>query len=461
MSTKQTANLAEFVLDRLPENFLRDLIAEDFREYRIRVFPWALTIWLMLCQRFGQGESLAAAVDRLREGECDRFLEQAGASRRVRAGLISNGTGAYSQARSRIPLVVIEQAADHLNRCVQELHKNQTWQGRHVYLVDGSTLTLPHSKALLKEYPSCENQYGQSRWPKMRTCYAHDLVTGVALRPAYGAYYGKAAVSEIRLFLSMMDRLPTGSVIVGDRLYGSFRIAYESISQGHDVVLRFAKDRARPFLAELKKPGDLPVKDWQTGEQNRRTRLKDLPAEAKVNGRFIWHKVTRKGYRPVNLFLFTTLPNAVEEIVSLYGLRWNIETDIRSIKGCLNLEEISSKTPEMVHKEVILAHTAFNLVRHITALIAGVAGVDPRRVSFKRVLNFVTLAGPKMVTLTEEEQLAIIERFAGGVRQILNPKRSRPPEPRKLVLRRREFPFMLRSRAIERKALLSKRKRLN
>lgn len=458
MAREQTANLARFVLEQLPEHFLRNMIAEDYAEYRIRVFPFAVTIWLMMCQRFGRGESLASAVERLRNGECEHFLDDD----RERIGTrISRGTGGYCQARQRLPLSVVQGAADHLNRCVQALHEDQTWDGRHVYLVDGSSLALPHSEELKIAYPPCTNQHGESHWPMIRTCCLHDLTTGVALRPAYGPIYGEQATGEGALFLSMLERLPEKSVIVGDRLYGSFRIIFESMRHGHDSVVRLSSDRARAFLKHLRKPGELPVNNWQTSYENRKKRLSDLPENATITGRFIWHRLRRKGYRTQDLYLFTTMTNPAEEIVELYGRRWSIEDDIRTIKCIMNLEEISAKTPLMVEKELVLAFTAYNLVRHIAAIAAREAGVDPRRISFTRVLNFITFSGPRMVNLPLSEQAAMLDQFVDDVPQILNRARKRPPEPRKVVARRRKYPPMTEPRAIERKTLTKQLKKPN
>ena len=45
---------------------------------------------------------------------------------------------------------------------------------------------------------------------------AHDLETGLAMRPTWGALYGPQAVSEQGLVEAAIDRLPQGSIVVGD-----------------------------------------------------------------------------------------------------------------------------------------------------------------------------------------------------------------------------------------------------
>lgn len=452
MTPTMTTNIGRFVLDELPEGFLRGLVEEDIKHYRIRIFPWALIVWMMLCQRLGKGASLAAAIAEVRQGKCEPFLERAGVSKLVRGGRISDATGGYSQARNRIPLNVVEGAADHLNNRIRLMHSARTWEGLNVYLIDGSSLTLPHSKELLGQYPSCHNQHGKSHWPKMRICCVHDLVTGVALRPEYGPLYGAEAVGELGLLKAMLNRVPAGVTFVADRLYGTFDTCFEVTSRGHPIVVRLSDDRSNRFLKNLKSPGEIEA-SWVPSAYERRKYL-DLPQDAAVPGRFIWYRLRRRGYRAINLYLFTTLQLPLTKIVELYGLRWGIENDIRDIKECLKLDEITAKTSAMVHKEVVLAHVAYNLVRHVATIAAEHHRIEPRRVSFKRLLNYVTIAGPTMLTGTDPQRIDAIDRLLSAVPQLVNRKRSRPPQPRKILMRRSKFSEIRESRQQEQRNLL-------
>jgi hypothetical protein len=53
-----------------------------------------------------------------------------------------------------------------------------------------------HSPSLCRSYPPGDNQHGQEHWPLLRVLVAHDLRTGLAMRPEWGAMRGKEAVSE-------------------------------------------------------------------------------------------------------------------------------------------------------------------------------------------------------------------------------------------------------------------------
>ncbi|MDQ2899602.1 MAG: transposase, partial [Acidobacteriota bacterium] len=56
--------------------------------------------------------------------------------------------------------------------------------------------------------------------------------------------------------------------------------------------------------------------------------------------------------------------------MELYGLRWNIETDLRSLKRIVRLHPIAVKSKAMMEKELIMAAGAYNLVRAVMSMAA-------------------------------------------------------------------------------------------
>ena len=71
----------------------------------------------------------------------------------------------------------------------------------------------------------------------------------------------------------------------------------------------------------------------------------DLPPDACVCGRLIVEQVTTSDGKSVLLYFFTTLDLPVEQILELYGQRWDVETDIRSLKHTLHLDMLRCQTP--------------------------------------------------------------------------------------------------------------------
>jgi hypothetical protein len=87
--------------------------------------------------------------------------------------------------------------------------------------------------------------------------------------------------------------------------------------------------------------------------------------------------------------LFTTLTEPAAEVLRLYGLRWNIEIDLRSLKQTVRLHRLTVKSDDMVEKELWAAIMAYNLVRTVLCLAAMQIGAHPRELSFTHVLYLV------------------------------------------------------------------------
>ncbi len=117
-----------------------------------------------------------------------------------------------------------------------------------VYVVDGSSLRLECSTELAKTYPQAENGENGRRklhWPVVRIVVLHDADTGLAERPYWGPMYGPQAVREQALAERTTKQVPVGSVIVGDRNFGIFSVAYHAQAWGHEGIIRLTAARAR------------------------------------------------------------------------------------------------------------------------------------------------------------------------------------------------------------------------
>ena len=68
--------------------------------------------------------------------------------------------------------------------------------------------------------------------------------------------------------------------------------------------------------------------------------------------------------------LFTTASLPAEEVVALDKLRWNLETDLRSLKRTVNLHHIYAKSQDIFEKELLMAISAYNFVRAVMCTAA-------------------------------------------------------------------------------------------
>lgn len=422
-----------------PPEFFRDLRKASGQRAEGGVYTAELTTWLMMRQRLDGKSTLSTAIQDVAEG---RPLVLLPSHKRLAEGTLSSNTGGYCRARQRLGKEVAKEVADRIfNYLMAARREALPGLGRQAFLLDGSSLDLPATEELLKAYPPAQNQNGAAHWPVVRIVVAHDLVSGIAMQPCWGPMYGDQAVSEQELAAAGIGQLPAGSVVVADRNFGVFSTAYDAYRRGYPVVVRLTDVRARYLLkGRLPQQTDQWV-DWTPSRWDR-DHHPDLPAEACVRGRVIACQVTNHG-RTTQLYFFTTLDElSPEQIVQVYGYRWNIETDLRSLKQTVHLHSLTAQSVDMVAKELVLGVAAYNLVRGTMYAAAHVAGIDPRQLSFSRVQDVVNACLPSLaVADSPEAYQRVLDRMLRRAAQCKLPHRpQRPSYPRAVWSRRGNFP---------------------
>ena len=390
----------ELYMQLAPAELFRLLQRQMGVTVRNGIYSARLVIWMMMNQRLHARGTLASSVEQLVQGRFDPLLSRC---KRVQKKKIALSTGGYCQARQHLPKLLVSRSMDELiERLRSRLLESGSQFPQRVYLLDGSSLQLEHEPELVKTYPPTRNQRGQSHWPMMRIVVLHDLETGLAEHPYWGPMHGRQAVSEQALAERVLQHVPAGSVIVGDRNFGIFSTVYGARQQGLPVVVRLTAARAKSLLGgAISRVGDYPV-GWRPSRWDGKGR-RHWPEDAGVDGRVIAWRVGR-GKHKQWLYLFTTLSWPAEKVVELYGRRWNIETDLRSLKQTVRLQRIVAHSADMMEKELLAAVMAYNLVRAIMFLAARHAKIDARQLSFTYACNIVLDGYPKVLTACGAKQ---------------------------------------------------------
>ena len=417
----------------ITDDFIEELLEAEAVVHREGIFKAVIVIWLMISQRLNPSQSLARAVKELRLVSLEPLLGRASGSIRARGKRVSSSTGGYSQARDRISLAVVEGVADKLCDVIEKTSRNSS-SARQVYVIDGSTVRISHSKRNLEAFPSTHNQFGSAHFPIVRIGIAMDAKTGLAVRPSLGPYNGPEAVGELDLAAELLNRLPKGSTVIGDRYYGCFRFANQAVEHGLEVLIRLKELNSKRFIGMPSTASGEKYISWEASPTER-SKHPELPVGASVKGKIVWFNIAPKGMRPQRLVLFSTLDLSPKQLAELYGLRWNIELDLRDIKKTLGLEFIRSRTPQMVNKELVLAVAAFNLIRFCMHTVAEALKVDPRLLSFTRVREHMELLYVILLSDYPEEtkQKGLTQAFSSFDGLLLyKRKKKRPTEPRKV-----------------------------
>lgn len=447
MACLDSASLLNLYQRIAPGTMFRLLQRELGVKVRAGIYNARLVIWMMMMQCLQPRGSLASSVTQLVEGRFDPLLSQC---KRVREKNIGLATGGYCQARQRLPKLLVSRTMDELTERLRgRLLEGQPELAQRVYLLDGSSMQLEHEAELVEAYPPASNQHGKSHWPVLRIVVLHDLETALAERPYWGPLNGQKAVSEQALAERAIRHVPAGSVIVADRNFGIFASAYSAQQAGHQVIVRLTAVRAKRLMGgPLVRQGDYPV-NWCASRWDGRKKGQQppWPADAKIQGRLIAWRVGR-GRRKQWLYLFTTTASPAEEVVALYGRRWRIETDLRSLKQTVRLSRINAHSEDMMEKEILVAVSAYNLVRAIMYLAAQRAQIDPRQLSFTYASNIVLESYPDILAApTGKRQQQKLDRMIDLVARCRLPRRSkRRSYPREVWGRGYRFPVRRREK---------------
>jgi len=413
----------ELYLYLAPADVFRSLQKELNLRRRSGIYSARVVLWMMINQRLQARGTLASSVEQLVQGRFDALLSRC---KRVESNQIALSTGGYCQARQRLPKLLVSRSMDELiQRLRSRLLESVPKLAQRVYLLDGSSLQLEHEPELIQAFPLARRKRRPSHWPLLRFVVLHDLETALAERPEWGPMNGPEAVSEQALAERAMQPVPAGSVIVGDRNFGIFSTAYSAQQRGLGVVLRLTEVRAKALMGHpISCPGDAPV-CWRPSRWDGKGK-RVWPADASLSGRLIAWRVGR-GKHQQWLYLFTTLSLPAEEVVALYGRRWRIETDLRSLKQTIRLQRIEAHSTDMMEKELLVAVMAYNLVRALMVQAAYRAKIDPRELSFTYACNIVLDGYPKILAArTAKQQQQELERILDLVARCRLPKRSKP-----------------------------------
>jgi hypothetical protein len=420
-----------------PPSFFQQACKEQGYDFRQGVYSVAVVVWLMIWQRLQGNRSLAAAVQYLIHGGAGDLVEDC---KRWTRDQVSGATGGYCQARQKLPKLIASQVSERIVEQLQ-MEMQEGWKGLHrpVFVIDGSTLQLQHEPELVRAFSPGRNQHGENHWPVMQMVVFHDVFSGLALRPSWGAMYGAAAVSEQALAEQAVERLPPDAVVLGDGNFGIFAFAYAVQQSQRPMILRLTQSRAQKILGGAWVQGTDRKIVWRASRWDRDAHPQ-LPEQALVEGRVI---VCANPSRPTELlYLFTTLDVPGEEIQGIYKLRWNVETDLRSLKRTVGLHQLSSKSLDMVEKELLLAMAAYNLVRAVMCLAARRAKLTPRQLSFSFVQTVVEAALPGLDHAASEREYQLrLDRMLRYAAQGKLPNRSqRRSYPREVWGRGGHFP---------------------
>jgi hypothetical protein len=416
-----------------------------------RLWTPFITLWYLIWQRLQPKHTLEQVVIDARRGGADRLCARA---KRLSKGLQSQATTAYSNARQRLPLDWVRQCFGKVAVVLLGLGRGRS-PDLPIELLDGSTTRLRPYGDIAQSFPAHRTRRKKAYWCVARVRISFCAATGIATAALMASIHVSEQALAVRLILEAAKRV----LYIGDRNFGVWRVVRAAVQGGGHALFRLTKVRARHLWGRKRLPAFLDqAVIWSPSAHDQIDA--NLSKEA-VPGRLLVIKAHRRGYRPQTLYLFTTLTDVQayppQRLLELYGWRWQVELNFRTVKSTLELDQSEAKSAEMVCKEFYAGLMAYNLVRGLMVAAAEQAGCPPRQLSFTKVQGL-------LASVLTELFLAWMSSTAGKSRlqwllaeasaaRLPRRRKARPNEPRAQYYQPQVFPKIRGSREEARDAL--------
>lgn len=446
----QIINKKQFLLEEKNDDLLKVLTSEESQriingvgEFRNRIYTPLKTIYMFIKQVLSSDKSCKNALSGL---IAERLLDD--------KKPLSTNTGAYTKARNRLPEETVHSLVKSIgSSSIKKVSSCWKPYGRELKVFDGTTITLPDTKANNIVYPKHSNTNKDVGLPQLRLVAVLSLITGGVVDYALGAIKGKGT-GEISLLRSILACINENDIVVGDRLYCNFFLTHDLIKKKVDVIFPGHAQRRYDFrqgkrlgkkdhITLWKKPRR---PNWMSEET-----YKEYPNEIQIRE----FKVNGVVY--VSTFLdASTHPK--KELHALYKRRWEVELHLNSIKTVMGMNRLTCKTPEMVRKEIGIHFLAYNIIRDLIVDACIDHDALPWQISFKATLQLLNQFTPRFSSLNKKKRADLYIKMLWLI--VKNKVGNRPGrvEPRAVRQIPRTFPVLKNTRKVEQQKLLKQRK---
>ena len=259
--------------------------------------------------------------------------------------VVSITTSAFTQSRQKLSpdvfvgingVIIGEYYSDNEGRVT-------LWKGHRLLGVDGSYISLPCSEELKKTYGTHDNQKKTEDVVLGRASVLYDVLNNIALE----GFLLPKSEGEITIAHDHVKRLQKNDLVILDRGYPSFGLAYEILEKEADFLFRCKHEfnnMTGQFMASDKQEDIVELKSKQkqsfkgkafTKDSTIHVRLIKIPLDSGETELLMTSLIDEEKY-PYTCFK------------ALYFKRWGIETYYDRLKNILNLENFSGLTNQAI-----------------------------------------------------------------------------------------------------------------
>jgi hypothetical protein len=283
---------------------------------------------------------------------------------------LSESTAGYATARKNLDRGIVEEVFRYSTDLGGLDH--ESWHGMRTYISDGTYLQLQDTPDIKSRYvvKGQEASYPQALLEVMIR-QGSGQVSQIAL--------GNRQESELQLVIPMIKNLEENSLLLADDLYCTYYHFSLVLAQKSHIIVPGKRDRNYKVVRQINdddqiveisrtnRPGYVSREAWDA-----------LPKTLLVR-RITYNYPTKDGMKAAVLYT-TILEESIKtaDIITKYAMRWDIEISIREAKTLMDINVLRSQSRDMMEKELLIALTAYNMVRRKIAESADTVGFSPQ-----------------------------------------------------------------------------------
>lgn len=309
---------------------------------------------------------------------------------------------AYCQALQRLPVEMLRKLLRQV--VMRQRHNTEAvadWRGHRVFLVDGSSCSMPDVPPLQRRFGQPTGQQPGCGFPVAHLLALFDAYTGMLVDVLASSW----RIHDLARVAELHPRLQAGDVLVGDRGFCSFAHVALLQDQGLHALIRVHGQRHVSFRLQphawagrywpLRLGPDDQVTLWhKTANLSRvmsREAYESLPETLIL--RELRYRVVQPGYRTRAVTLVTTLLDAeaypAAALAELYQRRWQAEVNLRHLKDTLGLRVLRSQSVAGVEREILAFALVYNLICAVRTVLALHLQTTPDRIGLLDVLRLL------------------------------------------------------------------------
>ncbi len=218
----------------------------------------------------------------------------------------------FCRAREKITPALLKQILQTLasSELASDSLPEHRWNGRKIFAIDGSKVTLPPSEDLMNAFGTSADGH----YPMALMSVLYDLGPGLPLDVEVSPY----ASSERDHLFEMLPSLEAGDVLIMDRGYPSHEVFRALADEGIDFLARVQTSNTFGVIEEMRDRGAVDE-----------SFVLEVPRLAPEGWKELQLRFVRvPGPEGDDAFFFTSLPAdeyPLEMIAELYRRRWGIE----------------------------------------------------------------------------------------------------------------------------------------